>query len=87
MVIGHHISINLENDFKIISSIKNNWLLLARITIMLLLEISQTDSRIYALGSKGINKINSDKGKEKKISIIIMINQIIGLTAAQSNRV
>jgi hypothetical protein len=54
---------------------------------MLLLEISQTDSRIYALGSKGINKINSDKGKEKKISIIIMINQIIGLTAAQSNRV
>jgi hypothetical protein len=32
-----------------------------------------------------INKINSDKEKEKELSIIIIINQIIKLTAAQLN--
>jgi hypothetical protein len=34
-----------------------------------------------------VNKINSDKEKEKKFFVIIMINQIIGLIAAQSNRI
>jgi hypothetical protein len=42
----------------------------------------QADSRIHALKSKKINKINSDKGKEKEFSIIIMVNQIIGLITA-----
>jgi hypothetical protein len=40
------------------------------------------DSKVHALGSRGINKINSDKGKEKELFVIIMINQIIGLIAA-----
>jgi hypothetical protein len=83
MVIGYHTSINLEGDSKTISLIKNNWPLLARITIMLLLEISQIDSRIHALKLKEINKTNSNKEKEKEFSIIIIIiNQTIGLTAA-----
>jgi hypothetical protein len=81
MITDHYTSINLESDFKIISLIKDNWPLLARIIIILLLGISQANSRIHVLGSKKINKINSDKEKEKELSIIIMINQIIGLIA------
>jgi hypothetical protein len=49
---------------------------------MLLLEMLQINSKIHVLKSKGINKINSDKEKEKEFFIIIIINQIIGLTAA-----
>jgi hypothetical protein len=48
--------------------------------------ISQADNRVHALKSKKINKINSDKGKEKKLSIIIIINQIIRLTAVQLSK-
>jgi hypothetical protein len=81
MVTDHNTSINSESDFKIISLIRNNWLLLVRITIMLLLEISQIDSRIHILKSKEINKINSDKEKEKEFFVTIIVNQIIGLTA------
>jgi hypothetical protein len=54
---------------------------------MLLLEISQTDSKIHEQGLKEINKINSNKRKEKEISAIIIINQTIGLTAAQLNKI
>jgi hypothetical protein len=49
-------------------------------------DVPQADSKIHALESKRANKTNSDKGKEKKLSVIIIINQTIGLTAAQSNR-
>jgi hypothetical protein len=82
MIIGYHIFINPENDFKITLLIKNNWFLLARVTIIPLLKILQADNKIHALESKEINKINSNKRKEKEFSVIIIINQTIGLTAA-----
>jgi hypothetical protein len=54
---------------------------------MLLLEISQADSKIHALKLRKFNKKNSDKGKEKEFSIIIIvINQIIELTTAQLSK-
>jgi hypothetical protein len=74
IAIGHHISINLKSDSKIISLIRDNKPLLARIIIMLLLEISQANSRIHALKSREINKTNLNKEKEKELSVIIIIN-------------
>jgi hypothetical protein len=53
---------------------------------MLLLEIFQTDSKVHVLELKEFNKTNSNKGKKKEFSVIIMINQIIGLIATQLNR-
>jgi hypothetical protein len=82
MITDYHISINPKDDSKITLLIRDNWPLLARITIMLLLEIFQADNKIHALKSRKFNKINSDKEKEKEFSIIIIINQTIKLTAA-----
>jgi hypothetical protein len=42
----------------------------------------QIDSKVHALESREINKINSNKGKKKEFSIIIIVNQIIELAAA-----
>jgi hypothetical protein len=54
---------------------------------MLLLGISQTDSKIHVQESKKINKINSNKKKEKELPAIIMIDQAIRLITAPISKV